>query len=370
MDIENYQERPAVILRREGDWLRAFVGDTPAGIGEALEVRGENGQAVYAVVRRHAGGREVDAMLLDPPAWVQAGCTVHPTGEAAHIPRPRGGLTKFSTLAISPARKDPAKTFAFRGRALDFAELNGTRPTLPTDLSPIDHLAPVAGHGLNLVLDASPSAAAFERLCQRIAQAGPFDARLHLAKTDSPADWATHALQLDADTPRQLAGLRVLTHWAAHLRDQGQNLLICAELPPLTSPGYTPPEDAALGTSIGEVIDLLGTTLSSTHTATITALIRLPLFESAAGIDAIIETMSLGEVDAQIFIDADARFEPTRSTSRAQLSADAQRQQQQLLGLLSRAARARDKAALWGEFGVEEAELEAINAAEALRVQM
>lgn len=369
MDIENYLERPAAVIQREGDWLRAFCADTLPGIGEALAVSSEKGETVFAAVRRHTGGREVDALLLNPPDWVQAGCAVRPTGKDAHIPRPRPGLTRFEALRISAATED-AEMLAFRTRALSFAELNGARPTIPTGLAPIDHLAPVAGAGLNLVLDASPSAAAFDALCARIAHAGAFDARLRLANSNTPADWATHELQIDADTPRQLTGLRVLTHWAASLRDQGQNLLICAELPPLITSGFTAPEDAALGTSIGEVIDLLGSALSSTHTATITALIRLPLFDSAAGIDAIIETMSLGDVDAQIFIDADTRFEPTRSTSRAQLDADAQRQQQQLLGLLSRAARARDKAALWGEFGVEDAELEAIAEAQALRVRI
>ncbi|AWV90633.1 hypothetical protein [Bradymonas sediminis] len=370
MEFENYEQRPSAIIRCEGDSLRAFVGDTLPGIGESLEIRSEAGDSVFAVVRRHVGGREVDALLLDPPAWVQPGCAVHATGKDAHMPLPSAGVTQLKDLAFSAGAEDATDTFAFRARELAFAELNGARPALSTGFGPVDTLAPVAAAGVNLVLDASPNADAFNTLCARIAAAGDFDAKLRLSNDGSPADWVTHQLELEPNPARQLTGVRVLTNWAARLRDQGQNLLVCAELPPLSTPGFTSPEDAAQGTSIGEVIDLLGTALSSTHTATVTTLLRLPLFDSAAGIDAIIETMSLGDVDAQIFVDADTRFVPTRSTSRAQLDADAQSQQQQLLSLLNRAANARDKAALLGEFGVTDAELQAIADADQLNVSL
>lgn len=370
MDIENYQERPAALVRRDGDWLRAFVSDTLPSIGEALQVRAENGDTVYAVVRRHTGGREVDALLLDAPDWVQPGCTVHATGKDAHIPLPGAGVTSFNALAISPAGDNTTDTFAFRPRTVEFAELNGTRLTVPTGFPPIDRLAAPARGGVNLVLDASPNTDAFDTICARIATHESFDAKLQLSTPDRQPDWPTHHLQIDPQSPRQITALRVLSNWAASLRDRGEDLLVCAELPPLSTPGFTSPEDAAMGTSIGEVIDLLGTTLSSTNSATITTVIRLPLHDSAAGIDAIIETMSLGEVDAQIFVDADGRFEPTRSTSRAELDAGAQSEQQRLLRLLSRARAAQDKAALWGEFGVNDAELEAIEQAKALRVSL
>ena len=78
--------------------------------------------------------------------------------------------------------------------------------------------------------------------------------------------------------------------------------------------------------------------------------------------------MDVGDVDAQIYIDDQGRFDPYRSTSDAELDDEARRDQEKLLSVLSRAAAARDKSAMLGEFGLDEAEEQVLEKAEALRV--
>lgn len=388
MNIDDYQPRQPAVVGLDGDLLRAFMGDDVPRIGAALQVCSADGDSVYAAVRRHLGGREVEAMLLERPDWVRPGCAVHTTDRDAHLPAPTPGISRLGDLYIAPgtvqgaasadfsttpatAPTTPAATtIALRTRPLSFAELRGARPPLATHIAPLDQLSPLAAGGFNLILDASPDPDVFDRLCARVAENLPVDTHLWLSADGRLAPWATHQLQLDAAAPRLLTGLRVLSTWGAWLRDQGRDLLLCCELAPLVSQGFASPEEVARGVSIGQVIDHLGESLSSTHTGSITALVRLPLAASAAGIASIIETMSLGEVDAQIFVDEDARFDPYRSLSNADLSDDARQAQSRTLSALSRAAAAQDRLALWGEFGIEPDELEAIHAVDALRVRL
>lgn len=380
MKIDDYQPRQPAVTGLEGDVLRAFMGDDMPRIDTALQVFGAEGESVYAAVRRHLGGREVEAMLLERPDWVRPGCAVRNSASDAFLPAPRPGKSRLGDLYITPGTVQGAAgadfstaavaTIPLRTRALTFAELRGARPPLPVQIGPLDRLSPFAAGGFNLVLDASPGADIFDRLCARVADNLPADARLWLSTHGRSAGWATHELQLDQGGPRVLTGLRVLTTWGAWMRDQGSDILLCCELPPLVSKGFASPEELGLGVSIGQVIDHLGESLSSTNGASITTVARLPLAASAAGIASIIETMSLGGVDAQIFVDADGRFEPYRSLSNADLTQDARQAQSHTLSALSRAAAAQDRFALWGEFGIEPDELDAMQAVEALRVQL
>lgn len=368
MDVTEYEERTPQVVDVDSGWVRAFVGDDIPRIGDVLGIRSESGEEAFAAVKRHAGGRTVDALLLAVPEWVQPGLEVFSPGKPAHLPSPADGPAKVDELVISAG--ESIDTIPFRLRTPSFEELSGSRPTLATGYAAIDRLAPLAHGGLNLVLDSYPGPDAFDALANKSNQAGDFDAALWLTGDDRAPDWATHHIITGDNPQRQLTGLRVLMSWAGWLRDQGKNVLVCAELPPLASHGVVDEAEAALGLSIGEVIDQLGSTLTSTKAGAITTLVRLPLHTSAAGIEYIIETMDVGDVDAQIYVDDQGRFEPYRSVSDAELDADARSEQQRLLSVLSRAASARDKAQMLGEFGLEPKEEEALEKVEGLRVRL
>lgn len=374
MDIKNYEaRRPEVVQCRNG-WVRAFVDDDIPRIADAIGLRSPDGDETFAAVRSHVGGRQVDAMLLDVPGWVGEGTEVFTTGKPAHLPQPIDGTTPLDALNVTAGASD--MTLPFRLDAPSFAELDGTRGALRTGFDAIDRLAPLAAGGLNLVLDAFPGVAAFDNLCERVHGACASASSLWLTGNGRAPDWAEYHITTGepaADQqrgPRQLIALRALMSWAAHLRDQGDDVLVCAELPPLASRGHATDAEAALGVGIGEVVDQLGSALASTKDGSITTLVRLPLHASAAGIEYIIETMDVGDVDAQTFVDDQGRFDPYRSTSDAHLDADARSEQQRLLSVLSRAASARDKAAMLGEFGLQEAEEDALRNAEALREKL
>lgn len=370
MKIEGYQAQTPSVTAINGDWLSAFVVDDIPKIGEVIEIIGPQGERLNAVVRRLSGARRVDAMLLRRPDWLRPGLKIRRSGEDAYISGPAPGKTRLAALDILAGDEAPGASIPFRQRSPRFAEMLGARPPIRTGVGPLDTLAAPAKNGFNLALDTSPKPAAFDKICRLIAEKSKFDALLWLSGDGRGAAWASSELVIEPEDPRHISGLRVLASWAAHLRDQGQHVLVCADLPALAYRGLNDTVEAAMGVSIGEVIDLLGTTLSSTHQASITALMRLPLFKSAMGIDAIIETMGIGEVDAQIFIDEEGRFEPARSRTSADLDEDTRHAQRRALSLLGRAAAARDKLALMGEFGVEPDELRAIEAVEAMRVEL
>jgi hypothetical protein len=368
MDIIDYKERAPQITDIDHGWVRAFVGDDIPRTGDALGVRiddaGGESKDVFAVVRRHTGARNVDAMFLAVPDSIGSGMEVFTTGQAAYIPAPHPGVTTLDELVITAG--EDVETIPFRLRAPSFAELSGTRPALQTGFSAIDCLAPLAYGGLSLVLDTFPGTKAFDTLADKTFEARDFDAVVWLSGDDRAPSWATHHIQTGNTPQRQLIGLRLLMSWAGWLRDQGHDVFVGAELPPLTSHGVIDEVDTALGVSIGEVVDQLGSSLTTTKTGAITTLLRLPLHTSPAGIEHIIETMDVGDVDAQIYIDDQGHFDPYRSTSDAELGKEGRSKQQKMLSVLSRAASARDKAAMLGEFGLEEREQEALEKAEAL----
>lgn len=364
MDIEGYQERTPQIVEVSGEWVRAFVGDEIPERAEALGLRSQDGREAFAAVRRHTGARTVEAMLLDPPAWLAEGLEVFKTGQLAHIMSAPQGTRHLDEIAFTAGPK--ADRIPFRLDAPSFDQLVGDRPGLTSGFEALDTLAPLADGGLNLVLDSYAGPEAFDILAARAHAASSPDAAYWLTGDDRPADWATLHLKAGANDQRQLTALRLLMSWATQLRNEGRDVLVCAELPPLSATGAATDVDTALGLSIGEVVDQLGAALASTRDGRITTLLRLPLHRSAAGIEYIIETMDVGDVDAQIFVDAEGRFDPHRSRSDADLDAEGRRTQQEALSVLSRAAAARDKLAMLGEFGVDERERAALARADAL----
>lgn len=367
MDIENYEPRRHQITEVRGNWVRAFVGDDAPDAGEAMGLVGPDGQRVWAAVRRYAGHHTVEALVLDRPDWLAEGLAVEVPGAQAMVTGPRQGRSELDDLQIAPAGGlDAAVAFALPRP--DFADIDASRPAIHTGVQALDDLAPVAGRGTTLVLDDLPHRGAFDNLFERVARQAGFDAVLFCARDAAAVPAAvTHHLALPDDPARMLAGLRVLLSWATWLRDQGKRLLIACELPPLSAPTLAASDaEIALGQSVGDVVDQIGGALASTTAASVTTLLRLPLADGPVGIDDIIETMSVGDVDTQIFVTDDGRFDPTRSSSNAELPAEHASRRDEALAVLHQAAKIEDKAAIFGLDDLSAADQQTVREAQAL----
>ena len=369
MELDDYQERTPQVVEMRDTWLRAFVGDDIPRRGDALGLRSKGGETAFAAVRSHLGGRIVEAMVLNPPEWLGEGTEVFATAEKAHIPGPERGSVDADQVSVSAGSADGS--IALELSAPSFEKLSGSRPALETGFGPLDLLAPVAGGGINLVLDACAEPVAFDRLSAVCAHDLGADAIFWVPADEREVpDWATHVVSAGEGPQRLLVALRLVMSWAACLRDQADDVCVVAELPPLAAAGVTSDVDTALGLSIGEVIDQVGTHLMSTQTGQVTTLLRLPLHTSAEGIAEIIETMNLGDTDAQIYVTKEGRFEPYRSASGAELDAQARAAQSRALSVLSRAAGIRDKMAMLGEVGLDDGELKLLEEADAFEVSL
>lgn len=365
--FENYDPLKPHVEHVGPGWIRAFVLDEPIEIGEALAIIGPDNQTVFAEVRRHTGNRRVEALLVHAPAWLQTGLPVQRTARPVAVHFPASGDFHLTEHTLQPFQA--GQNTALRHTRPAFAELDGARPPLSLNIEAIDLLAPLSERGLNLIIDSSPTSDAFQALAGHAAAASNFHAILSVSAREPDVPQRHRIL---ADDPLQ--ALRLAAAWAVHLRDSGQNVLLIAELPPVT--GQSAEEtsrqtdnSSAPTLSLGDIIDLLGQTLASTHTASITTVLRLHLVDTA-GLEDIIETMHLGETDSQIFITPDARFEPYRSLSRAQLSASQSSARDAALTILSRAQAAQDRAELFGEDELQENEKGALQQAEAWAVHL
>lgn len=374
--FENYEPLTPHIEHVGAGWIRAFVLDEPIEIGEALAIIGPDNQRIFAEVRRHTGNRRVEALILNPPDWLQAGLPVERTSKPVAVNFPATGDLHCQPQTLQPYV--PGQNTPLQFTKPSFAELDGARPPLLVDIAPIDLLAPLAERGLNLIIDLSTDATAFHTLAARTQitrqTATKFDVVLnvpHANENQSEFTIPNARRILATDHPQ---ALRIAAAWAVHLRNTGKNVLFIADLPQIkgqTSEVFaTKPESSSAPTlSFGEIIDLLGQTLTSTHTAAITVLLRLHLVDTA-GLEDIIETMHLGDVDSQIFITPDACFDPRRSLSRAQLTSSQATAQDNALAVLAHAAAAQNRADLFGEDELEDNEKGALHQVETWAVHL
>jgi F0F1-type ATP synthase beta subunit len=70
--------------------------------------------------------------------------------------------------------------------------------------------------------------------------------------------------------------------------------------------------------TLGQAVELLGAGLVSTRRGAITTLVRLAL--PGSSLEEVAETLSLGEVDAQLMLRSSGRVDASRSRSRSEVS--------------------------------------------------
>lgn len=342
--IAEYQPQHPRVVRVEGLKLEVFTGDARPALGEALEVAGPNaGEVVLARLIGHLGAGRGEALVLGAPEWLAAGCAVRTTGAQARWPQPDGEVWRVGASSWTTEGGLPV-----HAEAPTLAQLDPARPELILEVDALDMLSPLPARGVTLVVDGSPTRRAFDALVSRVGERLAPDVALGATPAGAGA-LPGCGLHVEAPPQDALLGLRAALAWTRALRDAHAHTLVALELPPLALPRELSASPGRLGLTLGEVVTLLGDALASVHGHAVTTLIRLPIAQDMAGISVLAETLKLGEVDAQLVIDASGRLDPLQCRSRAQAASPARAtQRDELREALALVASMEDHLAIFG----------------------
>lgn len=360
MNFEDYQAPSPAVESVHPYWIEAFVADLSPRAGQALAIHSEQGEVVYAEVSALVGARRVQALLPAMPSWMRPGLEVAVIEQPIGFALPLDDDLHLGSALFVPHQSGP--TLALRGERPAMMDLDGERPVVSSGAPGIDLFSPVAGRGFNLVIDVSSTLEKFEGLVARVGEEVKPSTTI-VVGIDFSGPGRVGRVHFEGGPAVQLMALRVGMRWAAHLRDEGEQVFFVAALPGIEESGETRQPGKAMP-GMGEVIDLMGSGLVSTAGASITSMIRLPMKAHRDGLAHIIETLDLGAVDSQIFIDETGRFEPTRSFSRAEVDPQVQARAGQLLAGVHRI---RERLQLFGEDDVESEEMEVLEQMERYR---
>jgi hypothetical protein len=292
-------EREPCVEAVRGLTLEVFVGDHPVALGAALVL----GPGCVARVTGLLGQRRVEAQLLSVHPAAQVGAPVHVSSAQAMLPAPKGDVLRLD-----------GASFVVEGGLLweiarpSWLELDPARPALALGDDVLDVLCPLAARGFNLVVDGRGKSDAFCALAGHM-----------LCALGSEVLYVLGELEVEAPAGMRVrrvrgAGLiawRALVAWACQARDAGCSVAVVGELTMTGEEG---------GATLGQVIELVGAGLCSTRAGAITSLVRLAV--PGAGLMELVETLGLGDVDAQLVMLASGRIDAQRSTSRAEVSAE------------------------------------------------
>jgi hypothetical protein len=378
-DLTSYEPKSSQVLDVDGAWLEVFFADMLPERGEAIAIEPNDEttetEPLHAVVRSHEGGRRVEAMCADAPDWLEAGCSVARTERPVHVDAPSVERLDVDARTFVPAEARPS-TVPLAVEPPSFAEIDGTRRPLSTGWEPLDTLVPLVRGGLNLVVDHEPDSSLFDEFCRRAAESTDAEAQLSIApeprsSRDREEPW-THVVVPSGGDHGRFVGLRIGLAWAARLRDEGREVLTATELPtpraPRRRPGHDDPDPRT--PSLGEVVDRIASTLVSTDSAPITTMLRLPIADAPEGLDAIVETLDLGDVDAQVLFDDTGHLRPGRSNSDAELEGERVERRRRQLETLHRAEQLRDKRRIMGDVALTDDELEQLDRADRLEARL
>jgi hypothetical protein len=370
-EIEDYQPPRTEVTGVDEGRVEIFVDADIPDDGEAVALESEDGDRVYARVRSHLGGRRIEADLPAMPNWVAEGVAASTTRRRAGF-RPTDGRLVVDADSLEPEPDEQtSEWFPADWTKPGFADIAADLPPVETGYESIDTVAPVARGGLNLVIDRSERPAPFHRLAERL------HSELDEAETiwllDGPSseapDWAETVIEPPTRAFGRMLGLRAAVALAAHRRDQGRETLVVAALPSVART-VTTDDEAPTTPGYEELVDRIGQGLTSSSEARITTLLRLPIPSRHADVAPIVETLGLGDVDAQLFVDDKSRFAPRRSSSDATLDEAHRDRQFDARDALRRADDARERAELLGERELTDAQLRALEREDELRERL
>lgn len=338
--IENYESPDLTVIQVRAYEVVVDAGDASASMDTAVRFQdGTIGRVVEV-----SGTRRLVVQVF-PTSQIHEGEPVEVLDATAGLQEPSEGVHSIAEM-----------NYVLDGIALDppgpgLQAIDATRPPIATGREARDKIAPLAAGGVNLILNEGEETVLDELLSH-------LDASLVIRV----AGEADITLEFEDDW-QQLMALRVGAAWADSARRDGKSVAFAARLP-------TPKLDAGMASvhqpteSIADLVNELGRILVSTETGKITTLLEVDVSQS--GVAEIAETMGFGEVDAQWFLDSEGRFDPGRSTSRADLGPNEQRERQVILRRLDVARKASERAEIFGEVELSDDEREALRFAERL----
>lgn len=371
-ELSTYHTRTPHVLKVQGHLLTLFVSDDLPKVGHVVRV-GEN---TYARVLKHNGQRHVMAHVLSLTSDVCEGAHVTMLSKeeeaCAAFPAP---INNKNTMDLRSKSFVPASiqgSIRFDVPKPSFMELDPKRDTLRTGINTLDLLSPLTHAGINLVIDASPSESAFAHIATRFVRATHTQDVLTVHIGDGPhTRWHVRERMVHAHLDAHITAIKALMLWAAKERSVRADQVVILTLPEWTFEGIS-----FARTRTGEelnfstLINLLGSALMSTKTGRITTLLRLPVHQSASGLLHIVDTLQLGDIDTQILIDAQGRYEPWSSrTHTTHDDASKRREEARLRSLLGRAHKLKERAAIVGD-DMEQEELDALQEADNLRITL
>lgn len=374
IDPESLREYPpsSPSVESVGDrQLVLYCGDDVPDIGTAAAVVGQDCR-LWTVVERHLGARRVETWAPDVPEWLEKGLPVEITDQTAGFDFSPQRPLVASQQPLRPLQPDDDGVPIWP-TSCDWTDLDSSRPPVELGVEAVDVMAPLVDGGINLFIDATDGDAVFGVLADKIVRTiGP--QRL-LVRTSTElfddAPCRRWRIESGGGTAAEIAALQFTVAVSARLRTQSNSLAI-VDLPSPTSPSPKAGRHSnsraprGYGTGLAPIVDRLANHLVSTTNARVTTLLRLRVPGSSSGLDTIIDTLSVGDVDATIYVDGDRRFDPRRSRSRAEIDDATRHRRNDFLEALDRASSARDKATIFGDGELTDAERRALDTVDSL----
>lgn len=370
-DLESYEPTGSEIVDVDPVWLTVAVAGEMPTAGEALAIDVPDGDPVYVVAGERLGGRKLRAFRLDRRD-LETGFPVATTERRAGVRRPADGRLSVDETSIEPEPDDASDDWIPLDRQPPpFESVRADFAPVETGYEGLDCVAPVVHGGTTLVIDNSGDRRSFDNVVGATATDRSDAAVLRAPVEPSESDSGDPDVLVESGrrAPDRVAAIRLAVALAANRRDRGTPLVVAIELPAVSrTPGSA--EEAATSAGYSELVDHIAATLASTDDAAATVLLRLPVGRAPDGLDQIVETLDLGDVDAQIFVDEEGRFVPNRSSSAADRADDDRSRADAALATIRRAEEARDKAKLLGRNELTEAERDALDRADTLRTDL
>jgi F0F1-type ATP synthase beta subunit len=361
-DIAHYDELTPRVESVRGRALTVFVGDARCDRGDLVTIPGQ--PPVYARVFSHVGGRRVLAMLLAANESLQEGRPITLSGERAAVAYPTAGVNQSSDLSFVTAHDDAS--YDWEITPLAFQELGSEQRPLKSGIDALDTICPLVHGGVNLILDTGADDAPWNMLLRCVFRHTP------------PTVWvgrstetfgAQHVLIPRGDAEDSIWCLRTGLSWLQGLRKGAEELTLVGELPTADFGGEPTLAGPGETVSLSEVVNLIGSALVSSRRTSITTLLRAKV-PADGGVSELIDSLPLGDVDAQILITPEATVDPRRSTSKAEFDVTGRQRQTDALQLLARADAIGDRIQLWGIDELDEEELMVLEAVKGLAIEL
>lgn len=350
-EIRDYKDRPSQVTTVHNPArFEVFLEDDLPEPGQAVEITVSGEAPVIARVARHLGEHHVEVSTLSPRREVTRGARAVARREEIGFPAPTGGVLDLRDADYATG----SASISMTPKDLALMEIHPERPVLTTGLEPVDLLSPLVANGTNLVID---QGGAIHALLAHIRKQHPDLTLMVVSDTETPG------AQMQCIAPTGLEGavlgLRAAACWANQWRQNNEgHLLFLANLPAL---GLDPMamftmDQTGKEVRYPELITWLGETLAPAREARITTILTLGIDASVEGLGEIIDTMGLGDVDAQLFFDKKRTFDPMRSTSRAELPSDLARKAQETRSYIRAAQKTEDSLDIfeWEDLYAEE----------------